>query len=146
MESITHILDIHKSAPTFSFRLLPPILFAKFVMEKSEYRRRELDVRDADAPLPRPAAVELDPRVVGRVVSHGERVDGRPEAPAGPLSHVRVRRACHDEGYQVAEVRGYDGQPAAVGLVADVGEEEDDEKREAGADCGEGVGLDAVEA
>ncbi|GJD02281.1 hypothetical protein ColKHC_11106 [Colletotrichum higginsianum] len=104
------------------------------------------DSRDADAPLARLAAVELHPRVVSRMVAHGEAVHGRPQAPAGPLADVRVRRPRDDEDDEVARVGADDGEAAPVGLVADVGEEEDDDQRQRGADGGEGVGLDAVEA
>jgi len=57
-----------------------------------------------------------------------------------------MHTARHDQNDEIAEVRSNHGESALVGSVADVGEDEDDDKSERGADGGEGVSFCAIES
>ncbi len=81
-----------------------------------------------------------------RVVSHGESIHGRPQAPTRPLPDVRMHLARDDQRHEVAHLGRDDGGPAQVRLVADVGEDKDGDEREEGSDRGERVGCDGVPA
>lgn len=54
--------------------------------------------------------------------------------------------ARHDQNDEVAEVRPNHGESALVGSVADVREDEDDDKSERSTDSSKGVSFRAIES
>lgn len=83
------------------------------------------------------------------MISHRKRVDDRPEADAVPSTQlliVALHRPRDDQHDQVAQDGQADGQTASSGAVAQPSEEEHYWKGQKGADGGDGVGADFVEA
>jgi hypothetical protein len=84
----------------------------------------ESNSRNPYTPLPRIPAVQLHPRVVDGVVSHGKGVDGRPQPPPGPLPDVRMCLTRDHKRHEEAHLGRDDSGSAEVCLIADVGEDE----------------------
>ena len=80
------------------------------------------------------------------MVPHSEAVHRRPQAPSGPLPYARMKAPRHDQRDNVAGVGAHHRKSTLIGLVADVGEDEDNREGEECADGGQGVGFGAVEA
>lgn len=71
-----------------------------------------------------------------RVVADSEAVHCGPQTPPGPLADMGLDQEGDYEDHEVAELRSYDGPTAHVGPVAQIGEEEYNEKCEERAHCG----------
>lgn len=99
---------------------------------------------NGDASFSRFATVELYPAVVDGMVSDGEGVDEGPQTPPRPLSDVRMDLSSDYQGDNIADVGEDDREAALVGLVTEVGEDEDDHQRQRGADGSKGISCDTV--
>lgn len=64
-------------------------------------------------------------------------IDCRPQPPATPFPDMRMDRASHNQGDEVAGMRANDGKPTLVGLVADPCKEKYHDQRQGSADCGQ---------
>lgn len=101
--------------------------------------------RKSNVAFTRITTVKLDPRVVHRMITDRERVNGRPQPPPRPPPDVRVHLARHDERDEVAYLRGNHSPAAPVRPVANVREHENDHTGQARADGRERVRCDGVE-
>jgi hypothetical protein len=103
---ITHILDYQSVTVDF-------------------YAASHSHLRNADTSLLRLLTVQLQPGIVYRMITDGERIDGRPEHVMAPFSNVVVNTPCHDQDDKKTQLSGHYTQPTFVCLVTEIGEDED---------------------
>jgi hypothetical protein len=103
-------------------------------------------VRNSYTALASLAAVQLNPGIMYRVIAHSQTVDGSPESPSGPLSHVWVYLASYNENDKVAKVSTDYSCSSLIRAVTQISEAEYYGESERSPDCSKSVSCDAVES
>lgn len=78
------------------------------------------------------------------MVTDGERIDGCPKSPSGPLANIWVSLPRHDQSDQVANVSCHYRASTSVGAVTYEPEEKHNRKSQGSTDSGESVRGDAL--
>lgn len=104
------------------------------------------DLRNTNAPFPGIMTVELQPRVLHRMVRNSKSVDGGPQPPASPFSDVRLRGPRNHQSDKIAGYRQRDCEAPSVRVVAQPRKAVHDRQPDERTHTRQGVGACAIEA